>query len=54
MKPCRICGWRQATRLGRCEGCYRFLRRHGRDRTTDEVMRSYERTLDKLARILAS
>lgn len=54
MKLCKVCGWRKATRKGRCESCYRFYRRHSRDKTTEEVMRAYERVLDKMARVLAS
>lgn len=53
MKLCQVCGWRRATRKGRCAPDNQFLRRHGRDRTPAEVMASYERYLDRLARVLA-
>lgn len=49
---CIICGWRRASRKDRCAACYQFLRRNGKDRDSDDVMRSYERALDRLARIL--
>jgi hypothetical protein len=53
MKLCRVCGWRKAKRKGRCDADNQFFRRHGRDRTPAEVMTSYERMLDRVARILA-
>lgn len=51
---CEVCGWRRASRRGRCSVCYQFWRRVGRDKTTDEVMRSYERVLDRVQRILST
>jgi len=53
MKICRVCGWRRAKRKGRCDADNHFFRRHGRDRTPAEVMRSYERMLDRVAKIMA-
>ncbi len=50
---CEVCGWRRASRRGRCSVCYQFQRRVGRDKTTTEVMASYERALNRLDRILA-
>lgn len=54
MKVCQVCGWHRASRRGRCSGCYQFRRRVGRDKTMGEVMRAYERVLDRVERILAS
>lgn len=52
MKVCRVCGWRKAKRKGRCDADNQFFRRHGRDRSAAEVMVSYERTLDRIDRVL--
>lgn len=49
---CMVCGWQPASRRGRCNACRLFLRRHGRDKTPGEIMRGYERTLDRLDRLL--
>ncbi len=50
---CKVCGWRRATRKGRCAADNQWFRRHGHDRSPAQVMASYERYLDRLARILA-
>jgi hypothetical protein len=44
---CVVCGWQPATRKGRCNACRLFLMRHGRDKTPPEVMRGWERAIDK-------
>lgn len=49
---CTICGWQRATRKGRCEGCRKFLKRHGRDKTPAEIAASYNRQLDRIGRLL--
>jgi hypothetical protein len=54
MKLCKVCGWRRATRKGRCAADAQFHRRHGRDRTTNEVMLAYERQLNRLERVLSA
>ena len=52
-KPsCSVCGWRMASRRGRCNSCRLFLMRHGRDRTVDEVVAGWNRTMDRLAMVL--
>lgn len=40
---CLICR-SEAVRAGRCWGCYRYRRRHGRDKTRTEVWDKYQRS----------
>jgi hypothetical protein len=43
---CVVCGSPKVFRRERCDWCYRFLRRHGRDRTESELAeRNYRRFL---------
>jgi hypothetical protein len=37
MTECLVCGSPKVFRADRCDWCYRFWRRHGRDRTFDEL-----------------
>jgi predicted ATP-dependent serine protease len=53
VKVCQVCGWKRATRKGRCAACYQWRRRHGHDRDVAQVMASYERQLDRVEKILA-
>jgi hypothetical protein len=43
--PCVACGWRDATRNGRCGSCYAYLRRTGRDRPDELLIREGRRVL---------
>jgi hypothetical protein len=46
---CTVCGWRDASRRGRCGGCRAFYRRNGRDRTVEEVARNWNLQIDRVA-----
>jgi hypothetical protein len=47
MTECSVCGWRPIARGNRCDSCRAFYRRHGRDRTPNEILRNYEQTKDR-------
>lgn len=49
---CGVCHIRTVKALGRCPADYSFWRRHGRDRTPDEVVVAFNRRMDRLLRIL--
>jgi hypothetical protein len=42
-----VCGWQPATRKGRCNPCRLFLLRHGRAKDVTEVVKSWNRAIDK-------
>jgi hypothetical protein len=44
---CLVCGSPKLFFGGRCDGCYRFRLRRGRDRTFDELRPLLERRLEK-------
>ena len=47
MQICSVCGWQPATRKGRCNSCSSFFRRHGRDKNVEELVKAWERAIDK-------
>ena len=47
MIECLACGSLSLFRRSRCDGCYRFWLRHGRDRTFDELVPLLRRRLEK-------
>lgn len=42
---CSVCRWPRVFRSGLCDPCYRFRRRHGRDRTIREIDKLQARRL---------
>ena len=39
-RPCQTCGWRVATRKGRCMACYRYWLRTGVERPDELIVAS--------------
>ena len=52
-RPCQTCGWRVATRKGRCMACYRYWLRTGVERP-DELIVEHARRLDERRRVSRS
>lgn len=51
---CAVCGWRPRRGNGiRCNPCRNYYRRHGHDRTPEQINRAWELALDRLERVLA-
>jgi hypothetical protein len=54
MDECRVCGSTKVLARGRCRTCYRYYRRMGRDRTTDEIQRSRNHAIVRVKQRTAS
>jgi hypothetical protein len=50
---CRVCDWQRIYARGRCRSCYVFERRHGRDRTEDEVVAQGQAYLERRDSLVA-